>query len=274
MFFKKRKKEKLSQKKVKSNLPKPNRPFMVVGIVACTIAFILLFGNKLTYLMVDRLNPQFTIERVRGEESETQKAKQVEQVKHDSVADREVYRSEIRLRETIALSMASYLTAIKGLTEGQQPKTVNSLVVNIVQQGQTPPGLEPLPQWDGFVSETNNLSIRYNPDLLLIEVVALPNERRDGPGFLIRIPDIDPYDVPRNRMRYFESIRIEGITVPPPFALSASVQSHGWRSQIINSQITPDVDMEQLAKWVKEYPSNGIDPAISDYLRIHKTQPR
>jgi hypothetical protein len=57
----------------------------------------------------------------------------------------------------------------------------------------------------------------------------MPACRADGPAILIRIPDNENTTV---GPRYFESMNVDGILYPSPFAPIPEVISAGWRERI------------------------------------------
>ena len=57
--------------------------------------------------------------------------------------------------------------------------------------------------------------LRYSPRSLTVEVLSVPKERSDGPAILIRLPDSENTTV---GPRYFESMQLDGIIYPRPFA--------------------------------------------------------
>ncbi len=64
----------------------------------------------------------------------------------------------------------------------------------------------------------------------------MPASRADGPALLIRIPDDENTAV---GPRYFESMQIDGILYPSPFAPIPEVISADWRQRIFKANATP-----------------------------------
>ncbi len=57
----------------------------------------------------------------------------------------------------------------------------------------------------------------------------MPASRADGPAILIRIPDNENTTV---GPRYFESMSVDGILYPNPFAPIPEVISAGWQQRL------------------------------------------
>ena len=76
----------------------------------------------------------------------------------------------------------------------------------------------------------------------------MPNERKDGPAMLIRIPDTENTGV---GPRYFESMQLDGIVYPSAFAPIAQVIASGWQPRLFKQSQIPDEQRAQLEQWVK-----------------------
>ena len=76
----------------------------------------------------------------------------------------------------------------------------------------------------------------------------MPNERKDGPAMLIRIPDPENTGV---GPRYFESMQLDGIVYPGPFAPIAQIIAAGWQPRLFKQSQIPDEQRAQLEQWVK-----------------------
>ena len=87
-----------------------------------------------------------------------------------------------------------------------------------------------------------------SPNSLTVEVVSVPNERSDGPAILIRIPDQENTTV---GPRYFESMQLDGIVYPSPFAPIPEIIASGWQPRLFKQTQIPDDERAQLEQWVK-----------------------
>ena len=83
-----------------------------------------------------------------------------------------------------------------------------------------------------------------------IEVISVPNERTDGPGLLIRIPDPEN---PSASARYFESLHLDGIVYPNPFAPIAEIVTSGWQPRLFTQTQFPDEQRAQIEYWAERY---------------------
>ena len=90
--------------------------------------------------------------------------------------------------------------------------------------------------------------LRYLPQALSIELVSVPGERNDGPAMLIRIPDSENTGV---GIRYFESMQVDGITYPAPFAPIAQIIASGWQPKPFKQTQIPDEQRAQLEQWAR-----------------------
>lgn len=96
---------KSSQAKSRISWPRPS-PMLVIGLVAVSVGLLLLFGNDLKRFFSDRLNSRISSEpgRRRGPRADEAQNKQPTT---PAIFDGEVYRTEGRLREAIAVAIAA-----------------------------------------------------------------------------------------------------------------------------------------------------------------------
>jgi hypothetical protein len=76
-----------------------------------------------------------------------------------------------------------------------------------------------------------------NPNNLRIEIISMPTGHSDGPVILIRILHEEKTSV---GPRYFESMQVDGIIYPRPFAPIPEIISTGWRERIFRQAALPD----------------------------------
>lgn len=69
-----------------------------------------------------------------------------------------------------------------------------------------------------------------------VELISMPAVRADGPAILIRIPDDENTSVVP---RYFESMNVNGIVYPSPFAPMADVITVGWQQRLFRQTRVP-----------------------------------
>ena len=233
--------------------PHPNRPMFVVGASAAFVVLLMLFAAPVARLFVPRINPDISFE-ANGAGADTQRGgAQTGGAKQVALFDNEVSRTEARLRETIVVTIAAYTAALDGFTRKNVPPTVEALVASVDRRPLSSIGLEALPDGSGFMSAHNTLYVRYRPQALEVEILAKPRTLRDGAALLMRLPETDASDLPPNRLRYFEAIRLDSVNIPPPFSLSSAIQAAGWRSQVLDAQLPPGVAPAQLMNWLQQH---------------------
>lgn len=234
--------------------PHPNRPMFVVGGVASFVVLLTLFAAPLARLFVPRINPRISFETDgAGSSSSAERGVPQGGAKQAALFDNEVSRTEARLRETAVVAIAAYTAALHGFTRKNVPPTVEALVASIDRRPLSSIGLEVTPDNTGFISAHNTLYVRYRPQTLEVEILAKPRTLRDGAALLMRLPETDASDLPPNRLRYFEAMRLDGVSIPPPFSLSPAIQAAGWRSQLMDAQLPPNVAPEQLMDWLRQH---------------------
>ncbi len=136
----------------------------------------------------------------------------------------EVFDTSRRLRETGALGFAVCLSILdEAKSKRQIPGSINALVNAVAARGLLPPGLT---VENGEIrSETSRIFIRYQPEPMQIEFVSVPAQARFGPTLLMRFP-LTTAD--GKNIAYFQSSRIAGVNLPPPFAPASEVIRSGW----------------------------------------------
>jgi hypothetical protein len=136
----------------------------------------------------------------------------------------EVFDTSSRLRETGALGFAVCLSILDEAKRTRQiPGSINALVNAVAVRGLLPPGLT---IDNGEIrSETGKIFIRYQPEPMQIEFVSVPAEARFGPTLLMRFP-LTSAD--GKNIAYFQSSRVTGVNLPPPFAPASEVIRSGW----------------------------------------------
>ena len=161
--------------------------------------------------------------------------------------DSEVPRTAERLRDTTAVSVAAITYVVEGAMTGHPPRDTNEILTGIAQRQLVPqewltnePGVLRMPH--------GTVHLRYSPNSLTVEVVSVPNERTDGPAILIRIPDQENTGV---GARYFESMQLDGIVYPSPFAPIPEIIASGWQPRLFKQTQIPDDQRAQLEQWVK-----------------------
>ncbi len=144
--------------------------------------------------------------------------------------DSEVPRTAERLRDLTAVAIAASTYVSEGAMSGHVPRDAAEIRVGIAKRQLIPS--EWLTTQSGILQTAHGtLHVRYSPSSLSVEVVSMPADTTDGPALLIRIPDNENTGV---GPRYFESMKLDGITYPSPFAPIQEVISAGWRERIFS----------------------------------------
>jgi hypothetical protein len=161
--------------------------------------------------------------------------------------DSEVPRTAERLRDATAIAIASITQVAEGEMLGYPRQDVDEIVAAIALHKLIPeewrtnePGVLQTPH--------GTVHIRYSPPTATIEVISVPNDRKDGPAILIRIPDSENIGV---GPRYFESTQLDGIVYPSPFAPVAEIIASGWQPRLFKQAQIPDDQRAQLEEWLK-----------------------
>jgi len=150
--------------------------------------------------------------------------------------DSEVPRTAERLRDVTAVAIAASTYVVEEAMVGRTPHDASGIAVGIAKR-QLIPG-EWLTNQSGVLQTAHGtLHVRYSPSTLAVEVISMPNTRSDGPAILIRIPDTENTGV---GSRYFESMYLDGILYPSPFASIAEVIGAGWRQRVFRQTQLPN----------------------------------
>jgi len=142
--------------------------------------------------------------------------------------DGEVPRTAERLRDVTAVAIAASTYVVEGAMTGRTPHEVGEIAAGIAKRQLIP--AEWLTNQSGVLQTAHGtLHLRYAPSTLSVEVISMPESGADGPAILIRIPDNENTAV---GIRYFESMQLEGILYPSPFAPIDEIISAGWRQRV------------------------------------------
>src|SRR6185369_406544 len=146
----------------------------------------------------------------------------------------EVPRTVERLRDVTAVAIAASTCLVEESLHGRIPRDADEIITGIDQRKLIASG------WrtdEPGVLRTSHATIhlRYSPRNLIVELISVPNERIDGAAILLRIPDSENTAV---GTRYFESMQLDGIVYPRPFAPIADIIASGWQPRLFKqSQI-------------------------------------
>ncbi len=169
--------------------------------------------------------------------------------------DGEVIRTTERLREVSALSMALMLYAARERIEGRTSGTVEELLAGVSKHGLMPPGLMQQGQSGTLIATHRTatgiaahgtLFVRYRPESLGVEVIAVSRERRDGPAMMMRLPD---EGTEGEGASFFMATRLDDVVVPQPFASESEVISAGWSRESLRAVKLLPEEQQNLRKW-------------------------
>lgn len=159
--------------------------------------------------------------------------------------DSEVPRTAERLRDVTGVAVATATYVVDGAVNGHPPRNVGEIVTGIIRRNLIPA------EWatdQAGVLRTQHATVhlRYSPHNLSVELVSVPIERADGPAILIRIPDGENSTV---GTRYFESMQLDSVVYPAPFAPIAVIIASGWQPRLFKQTQIADSDRAQLEQW-------------------------
>jgi hypothetical protein len=158
--------------------------------------------------------------------------------------DGEVPRTAERLRDVTGVAIAAATYLVEESLHSRIPRDVNEILKGIDRRRLIPN------EWrtDQPVLRTPHATIhlRYSKRQLTVELISVPNERTDGPAILIRIPDSENTAI---GTRYFESMQVDGIIYPHPFAPIADIIATGWQPRLFKQTQLPDADRLRLEEW-------------------------
>lgn len=161
--------------------------------------------------------------------------------------DSEVPRTAERLRDVTAVAIASMSYVMEGVMSGHTPGDAGEIVSGIARRDLIPG--EWLTKQTGVLQMPHGtVHVRYSPASLCVEVVSVPDDRSDGPALLIRLPDAENSTV---GTRYFESMQLDGIIYPNPFAPIPEVIASGWQQRLFKQTQLPNTEKAQLEQWVR-----------------------
>ena len=159
----------------------------------------------------------------------------------------EVPRTAERLRDVTGVTIATATFLVEESLHGRMPRDADEILTGIVRHSLIPnewrtdqPGVLRTPH--------ATIHLRYSPRNLTVELISAPNERVDGPAILIRIPDSENTAV---GTRYFESMQLDGIIYPRPFASIADIIASGWQPRLFKQTQIAESDRAQLEQWAK-----------------------
>jgi len=137
---------------------------------------------------------------------------------------------------------------IEASLHGHAPRDAEEVITGIARRGLIPSEWQT--EQPGVLRTAHaTVHLRCSSPNLTLEVISVPNERLDGPAILIRVPDTENTAV---GSRYFESMQLDGVLYPRPFAPIAEIVASGWQPRLFKQTQIADADRVQLEQWAKE----------------------
>jgi hypothetical protein len=137
----------------------------------------------------------------------------------------EVAHTADRIGEATALALAASLYAASEQIRGRTPRGVRDLLGGLAARNLLPPELSFTQAEGTLVSPYGNLSVRYRPVPLAIEIVSIGNKPDNGPALILRIPD---EAFKQGETKLFVANSLSSVRVPAPFAPAPEVIALGW----------------------------------------------
>jgi hypothetical protein len=161
--------------------------------------------------------------------------------------DSEVPRTAERLRDLTGIAIASMSYVVEGALKHKPPRDSATILAGIADRDLIP--RKWLTDQPGVLhSPYGTIYLRYSATTLSVEVVSVPSDRTSGPALLVRLPD--PENVALGP-RYFESMQLDGIVYPHPFAPLSQVITSGWQQRLFKQTSLPEAERAQLEQWSK-----------------------
>ena len=211
-----------------------NRSLLIVAIMV-VIVLALRFISFLFPQTIGRVDPHVNLVGDRARQiMESQRQQQMNAFL--AVTEGEVFRTEGRIREAIALATATSLFVANESINRRPPTSITDVLIGITNAGLMPPGLQLLDADGQLVSSHGQLIVRYRPEPLGIEVVSLGKVPLDGPTLLVRVPAVVTN---KEGVSLYVATSLEQTNVPTPFAHEAEIFALGFASEPLRAVKLP-----------------------------------
>jgi hypothetical protein len=221
---------------------------LALGIVAGGLVLLLVFGRDLRQWWAGHFQPRITF--ADRPASPKRQASQRATGTPAAVFEGEVARTEVRLREASAVAIAAALAGLAAYAEGRPAREVSGLLGGMQERGLLPPGVTRAGDDTALETAYGTLHLRFRPQPFAVEVLALGRERRDGPALLLRVPEAAAAQAgPQGASRYFSSLTLSEVKIPPPFATPTAILACGWRAETFRPTPPAGVTAAELEKW-------------------------
>jgi hypothetical protein len=222
---------------------------LVLCVVAGVVVLLLVFGRDLRQWWAGHFQPRITFAD-RPASTNSQRSQRVTGTPA-AVFEGEVARTEVRLREASAVAIAASLAGLAAYAEGRPVREVSGLLRGMEERGLLPPGVTRAEDSTALETAYGTLHLRFRPQPFAVEVLALGRERRDGPALLLRVPEAEAQAGSQGASRYFSSLTLSEVKIPPPFATPTAILACGWRSETFRPTPPAGVNIAELEKWAR-----------------------
>jgi hypothetical protein len=158
----------------------------------------------------------------------------------------EVYDEAEQVTKSAALLMATTLFAAQRSLEGKAFVNVESLMAGVVSEGLLPPGLKQESGSNSFSSEHAVYYIRYRPEPLGVEVLAVSKGKQVGSAILARLPDDEFFE---NALTYYVLSKA-AVEMPVAFTPAAKLIEGGWRPESFKAAEVSTSEKEKQRVWL------------------------
>jgi hypothetical protein len=210
---------------------------MVTGVAAVVLA--LRMSAMIFAPNTGNVDPHVTLGENKSE-SNLERQRQEQAMAFVAVTEGEVSRTEERIREATALTVAAGLVASSKFLNGHSPLSVSTLLSDIAEAGLMPPGMQQRGLTDEVESLHGTFVLRYRSDPLAVEVVSLGRVPLDGPALIVRAPRIDVNSASRDGAGLFVATSLERIKVPAPFASDTELLALGFSPELLRAASLPN----------------------------------
>lgn len=203
----------------------------------------------------ERGYPQFIIDR-KENKGPAKKGAVAVVSSEQPLFDGEMYRTSLRVQESLDLAICGVLYVGSGLNQdgqevtpeafvGRLPKTAGALISEIQSKGLLPPGVTA--SNEKLTSEMSTLAVRYRVDPFGIEVVSVPRIEGTGPALIVRLSD----SAETEQLQYYESMQLKGVTILEPFAPASKIIGQGWMPREFKGQMVSSTDYTSARELMK-----------------------
>jgi hypothetical protein len=199
---------------------------VALGFLAVIFIVVVAFSSR-----TSAVDPRVTLQQEQVSQDRSSAPSQAA-LRFASAMDGEVAHTADRIAEATTTAFSSGVYMASAGLKGRLPRDVQSLMAGLAQNSLLPPGLVATESAGTFASAWGSLSVRYRPAPLGVEVISIASKPEYGPALIVRLPD-EISD--QGEASLYVSNRLQGVTVPAPFAPAAEVIALGWNPERLRS---------------------------------------